>query len=888
MVFNRSGRAQNQPAATKSTAVGTCGPLPLPSQVGASQYELLLNTFITNNCFTKWKQDSEIRDTGPFINGKSYGTHNAVKVYYSPEIWDWLNGKIPQIPDGAIVIKAMYPAPAQQTLTSDYTLQGYAIMVKDASQSWDGWFWTDGSPLTQNSAFNSYPNAGYGLYCINCHASAAKDSTYSTIRNVTGIPMTYTVVVPTMEPSASGASAKAAALTAVQQDLEQDLHLRVSHRRIRSNASVPLMALAPGINPAFVNFFGKMQVNEPNGMPYMSYDHVVQGPQPNGQKPFITSDQCIGCHDATASNAGLPNMLFPRTEGPNLNLSPYGEWRSSMMGLGGRDPIFYAQLESERTLHPELGKEIDNKCLSCHGVTGQRQFVQDNGPEALFTHEMVNATPDNPELEQFAKYGALARDGISCTVCHHISEKGLGTESTYTGKFNVGPPDKLYGQFDDVIELPMKNALGITPAFAPQIKSAALCGSCHIVQVPILNVGQKYTRAQFDHPGQLQHEQSTYFEWRNSIYENEISPNPATAKTCQDCHMKATEDNQFLRFRIANIEDETFADVDNRAPNKDITVKVRGQENSSDTAEPYSRHTLLGVNVFSLEIFRQFTQPLGIWSIDYMVPRNVEPSLTTAVNSSLDQARNESAQIAITKLNRTGNGLSASVEVKNLAGHKFPSGVGFRRAFIELRVTDAQNKTVWVSGATNSIGVIGTYDSSGEFTPLPSEDLKNNTYQPHYATIDSQNKVQIFEELFKDNLGKLTTSFLSLDTQVKDNRLMPQGWTLNGPNCSETIPVGVNDSCKCNQKCSGSYFDESGTDEVSYQIQLPPGTQGPLTVKATLYYQSIPPYYLKQRFDTSQGEATKNLYFYVTRLDVKRTEIADWKLRISNVSKSIP
>ena len=32
---------------------------------------------------------------------------------------------------------------------------------------------------------------------------------------------------------------------------------------------------------------------------------------------------------------------------PVMNVSPFGEWRWSPMGLAGRDPIFYAQLDSE-------------------------------------------------------------------------------------------------------------------------------------------------------------------------------------------------------------------------------------------------------------------------------------------------------------------------------------------------------------------------------------------------------------------------------------------------------------------------------------------------------------------------------------------------------------
>ena len=39
-----------------------------------------------------------------------------------------------------------------------------------------------------------------------------------------------------------------------------------------------------------------------------------------------------------------------------VNLSPYGEWRASPMGLAGRDPIFFAQLQSETNNLPRADR----------------------------------------------------------------------------------------------------------------------------------------------------------------------------------------------------------------------------------------------------------------------------------------------------------------------------------------------------------------------------------------------------------------------------------------------------------------------------------------------------------------------------------------------------
>lgn len=60
-----------------------------------------------------------------------------------------------------------------------------------------------------------------------------------------------------------------------------------------------------------------------------------------------------------------------------VNLASYGEWRASPMGLAGRAPIFFSQFETERTVHAPQEKVIQDLCLHCHGVMGQRQFCMD-------------------------------------------------------------------------------------------------------------------------------------------------------------------------------------------------------------------------------------------------------------------------------------------------------------------------------------------------------------------------------------------------------------------------------------------------------------------------------------------------------------------------------
>jgi hypothetical protein len=288
-----------------------------------------------------------------------------------------LYGRKGEIADGGMIIKEMFPANYKE---GDDPAD-YAIMVKDKAGSWDGWFWTDGEKLLtpdpqalSSSLYNYdfYPNAGFGLYCTNCHASADNlESTYSTIRNVLGDPITYASVDYTMP--------------ALRQPIRS---FGIHHRHVLEKQSAPRSRPKAKYQPLPIDksAMEHWKVREaqtdsllPRPLPFRSYDHVVQGPRPSGHKQFLTSDQCQGCHDATANNSAVPNMISIRpahsvkNASDNdewINLSPYGEWRYSMMGLAGRDPVFFAQLEAERYHHPELADQIDNKCLSCHGVMG--------------------------------------------------------------------------------------------------------------------------------------------------------------------------------------------------------------------------------------------------------------------------------------------------------------------------------------------------------------------------------------------------------------------------------------------------------------------------------------------------------------------------------------
>jgi hypothetical protein len=598
-------------------------------------------------------------------------------------------------------------------------------------------------------------------------------------------------------------------------------------------------------------------------------------------------------------------MYLPGKRNNGINVSPYTEWRWSPMGLAGRDPIFFAQLESELAYLDEVKDEktraslkqtVVDTCFRCHGVMGKRQHDIDV-PGGHFSLDYIQRTGSAPD----AKYGALARDGISCSACHRSVRDTIPPDwkkspleyflaNSITGLFQTGPPDKIFGPFKDeeIVTVPMNNALGAKPVYDPYIKSARLCGSCHTITVPILD---KPPIAPVNPKTPHSIEQATYLEWLNSEYQNEFGPPNPKARTCQECHMPGGYtspsrgvDVPQIQTRIAIVEDETYPAAEHRASPNDIRVRYR--------KEGFARHELLGLNGFLLELFRQFNDLLGVRKSDYMT--GTSDNLEDAQANLFEQGRSRTATIAATT-SLSGRELTADVTVTNLTGHRFPSGVGFRRAWIELLVIEQQDerqRLVWSSGRTNDVGVI--VDSEGR--PLLSEffaDYKDPSgrpqqhYQKHHEEITSDGQVQIYEELLRDHAERFTTSFIHRDYEVKDNRLLPAGGTpagpdpsLNGEFLEATFPRGEAEH-------DPDYRDSKGHDKVRYRVQLPPDVDPKnVSVQARLFYQSIPPYYLNQRFTASKGDATRRLYYLTSNVNLKSTPMEGWKIAIAATASS--
>ena len=640
----------------------------------------------------------------------------------------------------------------------------------------------------------------------------------------------------------------------------------------------------------------------------------------------------MSCHAGLTAPFG-PTMFVPAGESAQYgadgwDVSPYGEWRWTPMGLAGRDPIVYAQIESEvhalckeyqsdPAMARKLCETLTETCLqlSCgDGQTAVRRRPPEGRGEVLGRPSPRDRGPCRPPRSGgFEIRRARPRRGRLRGLSSHAAAREqpdddprpslqFFLESSVTGNFALGKKGEVYGPFQDVAPYAMEHATGMKPKRSDFLQSSRLCATCHTVVLP--NVDRPIDPARHDELvasetvplfRKFHHhvEQATYLEWLNSEYENEIDAANPRARSCQDCHMsrglkdeRRGVDLPRITTQIAAIQDTNYPEAENLAPRDWLNVRTRD--------EGFRRHNFSGLNAFLLEMFGQFDDVLGVPKTDFMT--GSKQGVEHAIDNFVRAARDDVASLSVATGWEAPNRATARVVVRNKAGHRFPSGVGFRRAFIELAVVQRPAVTggteciVWASGRTNEQGVILGADGR----PLPTEFFDRDPggeqrYQKHHEEITSPDQVQVYETLLKNAKGEFTTSFVRSCEIVKDNRLLPRGWKRQGPG-----PALTGRYLKATHPGPGAdadprYNDGSGSDEVVYRIELP-GDVDPsrLEVRATLYYQAVPPYFLRNLFETTpDGPATRRLHYLCGNLDLKGTPFENWKLPIASAARAL-
>ena len=123
----------------------------------------------------------------------------------------------------------------------------------------------------------------------------------------------------------------------------------------------------------------------------------------------------------------------------------------------------------------------------------------------------------------------------------------------------------------------------------------------------------------------------------------------------------------------------------------------------------------------------------------------------------------------------------------------------------------------------------GRFDERGALIDSKGQRIDGATaLLPHHEEITSDAEVQVYESVLSDASGKPSHVLLRATGYVKDNRLLPAGWSAAHEAAAMTKPIGVG---------SDPNFGPAG-DQVTYRVAVP---AGPLEVSAELLFQTVPP-----------------------------------------------
>lgn len=441
------------------------------------------------------------------------------------------------------------------------------------------------------------------------------------------------------------------------------------------------------------------------------------------------------------------------------DISPVHLWRASMMAFAARDPYYLAVLEEARSSRPEAAAVIDAACLRCHAPAGS---VEAAATGASLGFEDIVAGTGAP--------AHLGRDGVTCSLCHQIKPDNLGETESLSGGFQIGFARQMFGPHQSPDTQPMEFFVEYTPVYSKHITSSDLCGTCHTVVVPFLDAGGAPTGEGFL-------EQATYLEWLGSSH--------APATPCATCHLPASG-----------------------ADGLPITSPIAKYPDGLPARSPFGQHTFEGGNAYMLRVLADSADWTGA---------DAAPGDLSEAAARGEAHLGTAAELSIPEVTPAGTDLRVVVQVRNLTGHKLPTGYPSRRMWLHVVAEGAGGEVLFESGKP---GEGGSIESGGERVDADGVVL------PHRDEV-GPGEVQVYEAVAVDAAGKPTHRPLAQVKLGKDDRILPEGWSQDGPWAKYTAPAGVP---------SDPSF-APGQDRVTYRI---PAGAAVKRVRVELLYQTLP------------------------------------------------
>ncbi len=476
-------------------------------------------------------------------------------------------------------------------------------------------------------------------------------------------------------------------------------------------------------------------------------------------------------------------------------------WRATMMANSARDPYWQASVRREVHDNPRVKEEVEDECSKCHMPMMQRQAHMDGIRGDVLSRLPLGRSQEPLDL--------LAADGVSCTLCHQIMPDKLGLPESFVGGFVIDSTTPfgerpVFGPFevDSGRQRIMHSSSEFRATAGAHIRESSLCATCHTL----------FTEARDDAGkviGRLP-EQVPFLEWKASDYAS-----AENGQSCQSCHMPVVSDS----VAISSVWGRPRAGV--------------------------ARHDFRGGNFLMLRMLSRYRTELAVEAL----PSELE----LAARRTVEHLANETARVALHDVRLDRGRLVADVVVRNLTGHKLPTGYPSRRAWLHVVVRDRSNRVVFESGAMAPNGSIVGNDNDADPTK----------FEPHHSVVSKSEDVQIYESIMADVTGLPTTGLLRGVRFAKDNRLLPLGFVKN--TASQDIAV---------QGAATNDVDfVGGQDRVGYAVAVTPA-DGPFRVQAQLLFQPIAYRWARNLASVPATEAQRFVSYYDAMAAGSATQLA--------------
>ena len=345
----------------------------------------------------------------------------------------------------------------------------------------------------------------------------------------------------------------------------------------------------------------------------------------------------------TADGKLIPaDQFFPAARCASCHQDTHTAWSESLHRNSAREPFYK---ESVDILEHTRGTRPMQHCESCHS------------PVAVFSGALTDGSKGPRPLED---------EGVTCSVCHSITEARLDG----TGSYTIRRPALLesadgtphYGDVTDAAI--MADVPGHRRAvMRPLLKQAEFCAVCHKSSVPPQLNDYKFLRGF-----------SVYDEWQQSGASTyTVTPyyRRDQQADCRTCHMPKVESKMDAAARDGRLSSHRWIGANT------ITPLFYGQMKQVELTKAFLENKVISLDIFALK-------------------SDASGRIYAPLDASADN------RVAL----QPGETMTAEVVVFNRkAAHSFPPELrDMYEPWVEFEVIDAGGKTIFHSGFIKADG----------------------------------------------------------------------------------------------------------------------------------------------------------------------------------------